>query len=120
METKCGLNWKDLPSEILNAKCTDEHLFNVVAKMIVNWEYIARRLGVTESKIVEIQMNYKGNYLEQKDQFLIEWRRKYGSDATYYALMQCFDGCEMREQVEELISVITKGKTLFIRNYIHY
>ena len=112
METNNRPEWKDLPNDILNVKCTDQHLFRV-AEMMESWEHIAYMLGLTEAKIVEIQKDHKGNYLQQKYKSLIEWRCKYGSEATYRALLQCFDECEKREYVEKLTDMIRKGEVLF-------
>ena len=105
MSTTCQY---DLPSEILNAKCANQHL-SKIAEEIVTWEHLARRLGLTEAKIEEIKRNNANNYLEQKDQFLIKWKEKFGSKATYKVLLQCLDECEMREQAEKLIAIVKKG-----------
>ena len=88
--------------------CSDQHLYRV-AEMIVSWKHIARRLGLTEPKIVEIEKNHMGDYAEQKDQFLIEWKSKFGSKATYHVLFKCLDECEMRLCAEELTDMIIKG-----------
>lgn len=109
METKCKLEWKDhIPINILNRECTDKHLYKA-AEIIVNWEPIARNLDFREATVVEIQKNYNGDYLEQKYQFLIRWKRKIGSGATYYTLLQCLDECDMRKCAEDIADMIKKG-----------
>ena len=109
METTCKLEWEDhLPINILNAECTDKHLYKA-AEIIVNWEPIARKLDFGEATVVEIQKNYNCNYLEQKYQFLFRWKSKIGSGATYYALLQHLDKCDMRKCAEEIADMIKKG-----------
>ena len=110
MDTTCQYDWENLLREILNTKCTDQHL-SKIAEKIVTWEHLARRLGLTEAKIEEIKRNNENNYLEQKDQFLIKWKEKFGSKATYNVLLKHLEECEMREQAEELIAIIIKGQT---------
>lgn len=109
MGTTYKLEWEDhLQNDILMAKCTDQHLFKA-AEMIVSWEPVARSLGFTEAKIVEIQKDHMGNYHEQKYQFLIRWKSKFGSQATYHVLLQCLNECEMRGCAEDIIDMIKKG-----------
>ena len=103
MDTTYQCDWEKLPKEILSAKCTNQNL-SKIAEKIVTWEDLARRLDLTEAKIAEIRKNHPNSYLEQKNQFLIKWKEIIGSKATYYALLKCFDECEMREHVKELIA----------------
>ena len=110
MSTTSISEWEDyLPRKILNAKCTNSHLSKTAENIVKGWEHIARRLGLTEAKIEEIKRDHVDNYLEQKNQFLLKWKEKFGSKATYGALLKCLGECEMREQAEELIDIINKG-----------
>ena len=104
--------WEKLPEDILDAKCTDLSLSKIAEKIIV-WEHFVPRLGLTEAEKVEIQRNNMNNYFEQKYQFLIKWKEKYGSKATYRVLLTCFDECEKGELVEELIAIIKKGLIIY-------
>ena len=109
MEKTCKLQLEDhLEENILMAKCTDQLLFEA-SEIIVLWEPVARRLGFTEAKIVEIQKDHERNYPEQKYQCLIQWKRKLGSQATHRVLLQCLDKCKMRDCAEEIIDMIKKG-----------
>lgn len=109
MGTTCKVEWEDhLPINILNAECTDKYLYNA-AEIIVKWEPIARKLDFGEATVVEIRKNSNGDYLEQKYQFLIQWKRKVGSGATYYTLLQHLDKCDMRKCAEDIADMIKKG-----------
>jgi len=100
--------WEKVDRRILNAKCTDVH-FSKIAEKMIEWEKFVPGLGLTESKKVEIQKSNNNNYPQQKYQFLIEWRRQYGSRATYRELFRCFDEYKEGELVEELMAIVEKG-----------
>jgi len=94
--------WKSiLSSERLYDVCTNLDIVKLAIKMD-QWECFATCLGLSEDKVTEIQGINLG-YYNQKEKFLIEWKKQLGSRASYYKLFQCFELFERMDLIEVLI-----------------
>jgi len=94
--------WKSiLSSERLNDVCTNLDIVKLAIKLD-QWERFATCLGLSEDKVTEIQRSNLG-YYNQKEKFLIEWKKQLGSGASYYKLFECFELFERMDLIEVLI-----------------
>ena len=85
-------NEEDFKSYInaLKDEClvNNENTVCIVAKHLLEWEKLARILGLSEPKIVEIRNDYPHNYGEQKYQCIMKWINESGQAATLIALLR--------------------------------
>jgi len=91
-------------SKLLNKICTDKDLIEI-AKELDKWETVWASLSITEPEVTEIQKNYQADYLAQKINVLMRWKKNCQSNATFAALSEVFravGNALMANTVEEL------------------
>ena len=97
-----AFTWKSLPSCRLNAVCTDQ-AFLELANEISSWEPFAYYLKLKPAKITEIQKNNPNDYYSQKLNCFVEWKKQYGSKASYEKLFECLEFFEKELLIEILM-----------------
>ena len=77
-----------------------------VSKEIMKWKPLGDYLGIKPPQVIEIEKDYPGEYLEQKYQLLLLWRRNNGKHATWRALAcavyECNKDLELVEAIERI------------------
>ena len=87
-----GFNEEDFKSytNTLKDEClvNNENTVRIIAKHLLEWEKLARILGLSEPKIIEIRNNNPHNYGEQKYQSIMKWINEFGQAATLITLLR--------------------------------
>ena len=73
----------------LSQLCTDKDLIEI-AKELNDWETLWASLSITEPEVREIKKDCQADYLAQKINVLMRWKKKCRSSATFAALSKVF------------------------------
>ena len=94
---------------------SDKHLAQI-AECIIRWENLAPHLGIDEPEEVEIKIDNRDSYGQQKKSCLRKWRQKYGDRATYHSLIEAAKKVSGESHLASHIAGLL-GKYIYVASY---
>ena len=92
----------------------NENTVRVVAEQILKWEPLGRVLGLSEPKIIVIQINNQHDYEEQKYQCIMKWISERGQATTLITLLR-----KIYFELEDKSLVMKITQSTYVHNIIH-
>lgn len=89
----------------LDQVCHDTHLL-ILAKHIGEWRSVARWLGFNKTVIEDLDRSEGEG---KRQEMLLQWKERNGSNATYRRLAKIMMNCERRLLAEDVVILSTKG-----------
>ena len=108
------------PLDLLDAPCSNEHMFTIATNCTFDWRVVGRRLLFDRPQTVaDIDREDKSEEVK-RDKMFEKWKEMKGSRATYRALMEVFEDAgnhQGAEMVKELVSPIAEGDMVMLFGY---
>ena len=98
---------RSVPERQLNEVCS-EQLLQDFSQHIQNWEVLAPFLHVQDTHHEKFKARYPGGKGDNY-QLLLLWKRREGSRATCYHLLETVIHCGTRQEVKDFIQILLKG-----------
>ena len=95
-----------LAAEVLDAKCSDEHILDV--SRFLDWKGVAPYLKLTDSEVGAVDSDRR----DEQDKWhktLEKWKSKFAFKATYRNLIQALLKSGKGEDAEEVCKLLEKG-----------
>ena len=96
----------DLTDEVLDAKCSDEHILDV--SRFLDWKGVARYLKLTESEVGAVDSDGRDEQ-DKRHKTLQKWKSKFAFKATYKNLIQALLDSGRGDHAEEVCKLFKKG-----------
>ena len=96
----------DLPAEVLDAKCSDEHILDV--SRFLDWKGVARYLKLSDSEVGAVDSDGRDEQ-DKRRKTLEKWMSKFAFKATYRNLIQALLDSGRGDHAEEVCKLLKKG-----------
>ena len=97
----------DLATEVLDAKCSDEHILDV--SRFLDWKGVARYLKLTDSELDAVESDGRDER-DKQHKTLQKWMSKFAFKATYRNLIQALLDSGRADHAEKVCKLLKKGK----------
>ena len=96
----------DLAAEVLDAKCSDEHILDV--SRFLDWRGVARYLKLSDSEVGAVDSDGRDEQ-DKRRKTLQNWKSKFAFKATYRNLIQALLDSGRADHAEEVCKLLKKG-----------
>ena len=96
----------DFTDEVLDAKCSDEHILDV--SRFLDWKGVARYLKLTESEVDAVDSDGRDEQ-DKRRKTLEKWMSKFAFKATYRNLIQALLDSGRGDHAEKVCELLQKG-----------
>ena len=96
----------DLADEVLDTKCSDEHILDV--SRFLDWRGVARHLKLTESEVGAVDSDGRDEQ-DKQHKTLEKWMSKFAFKATYRNLIQALLDSGRGDHAEKVCELLQKG-----------
>ena len=93
-----------------NEEISEEDIETIASKYLTDWEKLRPYLKLSRTQEKEIIKSYRGDYGQQKREFLGTWKDEKSSDATYVAFIQAAEKAGMKKLADSVRALIRQGR----------
>ena len=102
------LTGKKITREHLNKPVKPEHRNEIALKIGKDWETLATCIGIPSQEVYDLKEAYPDSPRNQRLTMMNRWEELYGSEATYFKMIQGLEQTGRRDLTEFLVNIFAQ------------